>query len=385
MILEIKPNQSISFMLAQHISAGDFPSALYLVAEGRQIVFADALGHAVREPQQIPATLDTIYDLASLTKPLVTGLLCARRIELGELTLDSSVAHYLPEFDRPDKSMITIRELLIHTSGLPAWRPLYALAEGKPDAALAVIAGEKLDYRPGTRVLYSDLGFITLGFLLERLTGSRIAELARHEIITRLNLLRTFFNPEIAIQTGIAACETGNTYEREACREMGVEYDTWRQNLIWGEVHDGNAHFLGGAAGHAGLFSTASETLRLANQFSKKETELLRPETCTLFRSNMTAGLEDDRSIAWQLASTRDSAAGPKLPPDSFGHSGFTGTSCWIDPVQGRVFILLTNRTHARALPFVNINSIRREFHSLAVAALEELKTAGDFGKTGLT
>ena len=376
MIRETKPDQAISSLLTERINAGDFPSAVYLVAEGRQIVLADALGHAVREPNQIPATRDTIYDLASLTKPLVAGLLCARRIELGELTLDSSVAHFLPEFDRADKSMITVRELLVHTSGLPAWRPLYALAEGKPEAALAMIAGEKLEYTPGTRVMYSDLGFITLGFLLERLTGSGIAELARHEIIATLNLQRTFFNPKIALQQGIAASETGNTYEHETCREMGVEYDTWRHNLIWGEVHDGNAHFLGGAAGHAGLFSTASETLRLASQFIKEETELLRPETCTLFRSNMTAGLEEDRSIAWQLASTRDSAAGPKLPPDGFGHSGFTGTSCWIDPVQGRVFILLTNRTHARALPFVNINSIRREFHSLAVAALEELKTA---------
>ncbi|HCX30812.1 MAG TPA: serine hydrolase [Blastocatellia bacterium] len=369
------PANSISAFLAERIAAGHFPSAVYLVAGGGQEVFADALGNAVVEPSRIPATLDTIYDLASLTKPLITGHLCARRIEAGELTLDSSVSHYLPEFDRPDKNTITIRELLTHTSGLPAWRPLYILAQGEPDRATSAIASLDLDYKPGTRVVYSDLGFIILGLLLERLTGKRLAKLAHCEIFQPLNLKRTFFNPERAMQTGIAACETGNAYERQTCSEtlpnaVAGAYQDWRQDLIWGEVHDGNAHFLGGAAGHAGLFATAEETLLLANQFLPNQTQLLAPATCELFPENMTAGLEEARSIAWQLAETKDSAAGPDLPPDSFGHSGFTGTSCWIDPRRERVFILLTNRTHVRALPFANINSVRRQFHSLAVQAL---------------
>ena len=176
------------------------------------------MGHAVVEPYSITASLDTIYDLASLTKPLVTGLLCAKRIEAGELTLDSAVAHYLPEFERTDRQMITVRHLLTHTSGLPAWRPLYILAEGERDRTVGVIANEALEYQPGSRVLYSDLGFIVLGFLLERLTGKRLARLAQAEVIEPLKLQRTFFNPEIALQTGIAACETGNAYERETSR-----------------------------------------------------------------------------------------------------------------------------------------------------------------------
>lgn len=370
-----QPQAQISQLLTERLEAGDFPSAVYLIAERGQIVFADALGHAVREPVQIPATLDTVYDLASLTKPLVTGLLCARRIESGEVTLDSSISHYLPEFDRADKHAITIRELLTHTSGLPAWRPLYVLTEARPEATIAAIANLELEYPPGTRVVYSDLGFITLGLLLERLTGTRLAELARHEIIEPLNLKRTYFNPERALQTGIAASELGNSFERETCREMGLEHNAWRENLIWGEVHDGNASFLGGAAGHAGLFSTAAETLRLAHQFLAGQTELLKPETCELFRRNLTKGLEEDRSIGWKLASSRESSAGPDLPPDSFGHAGFTGTSCWIDGGRERVFILLTNRTHARLLPFANINDVRRQFHSLAVDALNRLKS----------
>lgn len=153
--------------------------------------------------------------------------------------------------------------------------------------------------------------------------------------------------------------------------EYGLPSGVWREQTVWGEVHDGNSYFLGGAAGHAGLFSTAFETLQLAKQFHAAMTSLLKAETCRLFRTNMTEGLDEARSLAWQLAATPASTAGPRLTPDSFGHLGFTGTSCWNDPTHERVFILLTNRTHARPLPFVNINSVRRSFHTLAVEALE--------------
>jgi len=134
-------------------------------------------------------------------------------------------------------------------------------------------------------------------------------------------------------------------------------------------VHDGNAYFLGGAAGHAVLFSTAEETWRLAQQFLPQRSKLLKPETCELFRKDMTPGLEEARTIGWQTAASPESTAGTDLPRDSFGHTGFTGTSCWIDPQHERVFILLTNRTHGHPRPFVNINSVRRQFHSMAAAA----------------
>ncbi|HWN10163.1 MAG TPA: serine hydrolase domain-containing protein [Pyrinomonadaceae bacterium] len=370
---------SVSEFLKERVQAGDFPSAVYIVGEAGRAVFKDSIGNAVVEPSRIPATLDTIYDLASLTKPLITGLLSARRIESREIALDVSVAEFLPEFSRHDKQLITVGQLLTHTSGLPAWRPLYILAEGKSERALAAIANVDLEYAPGTRVIYSDLGFITLGLLLEKLSGRPLSELALEEIIHPLGLERTFFNPALAMQTGIAACETGNAYERNTCAESNAgEYQSWREDIIWGQVHDGNAHFLGGAAGHAGLFSTARETLILANQFLGRGTEdapadqvsLLKNETLDLFRQNLTAGLEESRSVGWMLAESSGSSAGPDLPPKSFGHTGFTGTSCWIDPQHDRVFILLTNRTHARALPFVNLNSVRRQFHSLAVGAL---------------
>ena len=366
-------NDQLTTFLEEHIKTGEFPSAVYLVAERDEIVFTDALGLSVVEPYRVANKIDTIYDLASLTKPLVTALLCARRIELGELTLDSSVSHYLGEFDRTDKQTITIRELLTHTSGLPAWRPLYLLTEDEPERAAGAIANLDLEYKPGTRVIYSDMGYIALGILLERMSHQRLAEMAKREIFEPLKLRQTFFNPELALQTGIAACETGNAYEVDMCKQSGAgEYPNSRQRLIWGEVHDGNAYFLGGAAGHAGLFSTARETFLMAQQFIGESTTLVTPETCRLFRENMTGGLEEARSIGWQLAATKDSTGGADLPPDSFGHNGFTGTCVWIDPSHRRVFILLTNRTHAHALPFANINAVRREFNNLAVKALAQ-------------
>lgn len=336
------------------------------------MISADAIGDAVRQPESTPATLQTIYDLASLTKPLITGLLCARMVEREELKLDRAVASYLPEFDQLDKNEITIRQLLTHTSGLPAWRPLYLLTNDAKDGVLPAIAAEPLQYKPGERVVYSDLGFIVLGFLLQRMSGRALNDLAHEQIFGPLNLRQTFFNPAAVTRTGVAACETGNAYERDMCERdfAGRSYGGWRNEIIWGQVHDGNAFFLGGFAGHAGLFSSAGDTLRLANQFIREQSKLLKPETCELFRLNMTEGLNQARSFAWQLASTKDSTAGPDLPSDAFGHTGFTGTSCWVDAARQRVFILLTNRTHVRPLPFANINSVRREFHTLAVKAL---------------
>ncbi len=373
-VYEATPDKNISALLAGRIDERDFASAAYLVAERGQVRFADVLGDAVREPARHAATLDTIYDLASLTKPLITGMLCALLLERGLIALDAAVASYLTEFARDDQRHITVRHLLTHTSGLPAWLPLYISTGGERRCVLEIIAGQNLEYETGARVVYSDLGFITLGLLIERVAGETLSALARLEIFEPLKLRRMFFNPPRALRPEIAASESnGNAYERETCvNEFNVSTNhRWRDALIWGEVHDGNAHFLGGAAGHAGLFSTASETLQLAMQFIADSTQLLKPETCALFRTNMTEHLNEARSFAWQLAATPLSTAGERLPPDSFGHLGFTGTSLWIDAGHARVFILLTNRTHARTLPFVNINSVRRRFHTLAVEALE--------------
>ena len=374
-------NKEISQFLSERIAANDFPSAVYLVAEKGEIVYQDALGYSVVEPELIPARLDTIYDLASLTKPLVVGLLTAQQLEDGKLELGSKIGEEHIVFRNSAVAELTLQELATHTSGLPAWRPFYLLARSASPVDLGTRIRMLEIGKPGTVVEYSDLNFIALSILIEDGRPDLEFELG---VANELGLNRTCFNP---LQKGferieIAASELGNEYEKQTCVEQGYlqpsatagETDwslVFRDHQIWGDVHDGNAYFMGGVAGHAGLFSNAPEVFKIALQFLPQHSQILKADTCELFRTNFTKGMNEDRSFAFQLASTEGSTAGTNMSPESFGHNGFTGTSLWIDPVNDRIFILLTNRTHHHPLPFVNINSVRRRFHDLAIEGLD--------------
>ncbi|MCU1287899.1 MAG: hypothetical protein JWN60_128, partial [Acidobacteria bacterium] len=365
----------VSEFLQSRIEAKDFPSAVYLVAEKGEIALRGALGYAVVEPEKIKAENDTIYDLASLTKPLITGLLCAKLIENREIILSGKIAGYFPEFDTDEKREITIENLLTHTSGFAAWKPFYLNRNrnrnqnqnqnrnSKTESVLAQIVSEPLINSPDSKVVYSDFNFITLGFMLEKIRGESLDIIAEKEIFAPLGLRNTFFNPPKALQKRIAASEKGNVFEKQMIAERSFESEKTevrnpksetRNRTVWGEVHDGNSYFLNGVSGHAGLFSTAEETFLIARQFLANQTILLNTETCRLFRTNFTENLNEARSIAFQLAATKDSTASAALAKDSFGHLGFTGTSLWIESETERIFILLTNRTHARNPPFVN-------------------------------
>jgi CubicO group peptidase (beta-lactamase class C family) len=368
---------TISTFLQERIDAGDFPSAVYLVGEKGEIVFQDALGFAVVEPERIEAKLDTIYDLASLTKPLVTGLLTTILIERGKLDPNETVGNLLPEFYVSSNAEITVNQLLMHTSGLPSWLPFYLLVQSPEEVAGEIAQTlQRDDQKP---VTYSDLNFLTLAFIIEQLTGKELVELTNETLIPLVGLKNTFFDPLSRVsKERIAASEKGNEYEKGTCIELGYiqpdspdGLDLFRDYQIWGEVHDGNSWFMRGVAGHAGLFSTAEEVFEIALQFLPGYTRVMKPETCALFSTNFTSGANEDRSVAFQLASTEGSTAGERMSPESFGHNGFTGTSLWIDPVAERIFVLLTNRTHHHSLPFVNINSVRRRFHDLAIELLD--------------
>jgi CubicO group peptidase (beta-lactamase class C family) len=186
--------------------------------------------------------------------------------------------------------------------------------------------------------------------------------------------MRTFVGGLGTLRKEIAASEFGNEYEKQMCADLNYDVSKyeWRDYQIWGKVHDGNCYFMNGFSGHAGLFSNAFETFKIAQQFLANQTTLLKPETCQLFRTNYTKSSNEARSIAFQLGETKDSTASLALSKDSFGHLGFTGTSLWIEPETERIFILLTNRTHARQLPFANINAVRRRFHEIAAEALDQ-------------
>jgi len=196
-------DNEITEFLQQRIDAGDFPSAVYLVGESGKVVLHGAVGDAVVVPGRIAAQENTIYDLASLTKPLITGLLIAKLIESGKIQLDSRVSVHLKEFDVEGKRMITLADLLTHTSHMPAWRPLYLLT-GDAGKALSEISKLPLDYEQET-VTYSDLGFIALGILIERFMNKTLAQAAQELILEPLRLTDTYFNPPVALRPRIAA------------------------------------------------------------------------------------------------------------------------------------------------------------------------------------
>jgi CubicO group peptidase (beta-lactamase class C family) len=407
-------SERVTRYLQSEIDRGAFPSAQYVIGESGDVIAADALGLAVVEPERIAANLDTIYDLASLTKPLITSMLAVRLYERGLIDLDFGVGDYLADFARAalsdDRKRITLRQLLTHTSGLPPWRPLYLEVNSAADVA-STIARAPFDWPPASgagHVIYSDLNYILLGRVLERASGEQLESLARVEIIEPLGLDRTMFNPSASLKRQTAATERGQAYEMAAIvravedgsvrrptlpatdpaaidddlvsllsrfpaspRESAASgtlvspHPLRRTDMIWGEVHDGNAFFLGGAAGHAGLFSTARDVFILANQFLPGS-RLLNEDALSLFRENLVPKSSSSRSIGWILAETPDCSAGPALGPRAFGHTGFTGTSVWIDPDDARVFVLLTNRIHPE-VGKIEMKEPRQRFHEVAV------------------
>jgi serine-type D-Ala-D-Ala carboxypeptidase len=391
-----RTSSSISTYLESEIARGAFPGAQYAIGEAGDIVFEAALGHAVVEPERVAATPATIYDLASLTKPLITALLAVICDERGLWDLRAAAADYLSEL-RQSKHRLTLIDLLTHTSGLPNWRPLY-LETAQPADVPAYLAGlvDEVSEAAPLPVVYSDLNYILLGVALERVTGMTLDRLARQAIIEPLALQRTTFNPPKEWKREIAATERGQSFEcanadelrAEGQRDRGVEGNgvepiissappplcpsapshNWRDQIIWGEVHDGNAHYLGGVAGHAGLFSTAREVFQIANQFLRGS-QLVSERGLWWFTENLTPGRPTARSIGWVLAATADCSAGAALPPTAIGHNGFTGTSVWMDVAARRVFVLLTNRIHPGIGP-IDMKGVRQRFNTLAVEAL---------------
>lgn len=320
----------IADYLQHEIALGSFPGASWAVGSSRGIDQTGAVGHSVAVPLRIPATVDTIYDCASITKPLVTTTLA---LELFPLD------HRIHGF--------TVRELLTHTTGLRPWLPLYAF-----DDPLRAILEEGPECERGTRVIYSDLNFILLWMAIENFD-----ELARTRVGARLK-------PPPSLKPQIAATEWGQRWEMRMCSELGAgsvekllpaPSSQLRTSLIWGETHDGNSHHLGnGCAGNAGLFATAREVFEMTRSVLARTPPV----------KNETAELNDARGLGWQMGT--GSAMTEMLSPGNFGHTGFTGTSVWIDPQRDKIMVLLTNRVHPCAAPNAMLR-IRGEFHRLAL------------------
>ncbi len=363
-------------IVEEGVRQGAFGGAVATVTRGGTIVLHRATGWAVCEPSRIPMGEETIFDLASLTKVVATLPAVLLLVGDGALTLDDPVGRILPEFGTGGwKGDATIRRLLSHSAGLPAWLPLY-LDQVGPERYLTAIAQTQPVARPGNQIVYSDLGFMLLGEVVRRVSGQDFARFVAAEVFAQLGLRATMFTPPASLRVRIAATERGNQTEIGMCGERAASFPDWRRDVIWGEVNDGNSFYgLGGVAGHAGLFGTATDLARYGQLWLQNGVWDGRRVLTEALVGEATRKQAPGRGLGWRLPdpTPNDHGAadpGSVLGPGAYGHTGFTGTSLWVDPAQGLVVVLLTNRLHPVARPEIEV--IRPAFHAAVAAACDE-------------
>jgi uncharacterized protein YbbC (DUF1343 family)/CubicO group peptidase (beta-lactamase class C family) len=334
------------------IKRGQLPGAVVLVARDGKVVFRKTYGSRSKQPADIPMTPDTVFDLASLTKPLATATPVMLLLERGKLRLTDPAAQYVPEFGRNGKDKITLEQLLLHTSGLIADNSVNDYADG-PRKAFERIHELTPTTEPGSRFVYSDVGFMVLGEIVERVSGESLDAFAHKNVFAPLGLRETTFKPGKELAGRAAPTEKRG--------------DRW----IQGEVHDPRSFLLGGVAGHAGLFSTADEVAvyaqMLLNGGSYAGKRVLSPATVRLMTTARPVP-GGQRALGWDVDTRYSSNRGELFGAGSFGHTGFTGTSVWVDPPSRTVVVFLSNRVHPEAR--TNINQLRGQVATLAAAAI---------------
>lgn len=341
----------VAYLRSQVDSA--FPGAVIAVGQDGRVQLLAAVGHYGADDKR-PVTPETIYDLASLTKVIGLTTAAMMLVDSGKIDLDAPVQRYVPAFQGTNKERVTIRHLLTHSSGLPAWRPLYAEARTREEA-LALVDTTALLRQPGDTFIYSDLGAILLTQAVEAVTGQRLNEFLGARLFGPLGMASTRYLPPDKWRTRVAPTENDTVF---------------RHRLLRGEVHDENAGRLGGVSGHAGLFSTAPDLARFARWLLRLRTiDSLHVRDFT-HKQEIPPG--SSRALGWDTPSEL-SSAGTKMGPNAFGHTGFTGTSIWFDPDRNLFIILLTNRVNPTRAN-TKILQVRRRVADLVNDALTPLQ-----------
>ena len=343
-------------ILQDAISDRVFPGAAYSVVHCGTVQ-TGAVGRFTYDEFATLVTPDTIYDVASLTKVLATTPMAMLLYERGVLKLDMPVGEIVPEFVEsvpdPRRRKVTIRMLLAHSSGLPAYEKLFLRAQGR-EQMLSAVFPVPLTADPGTRAEYSDIGFMLLGMALERLRGESLGAFVAREVFGPLRMQDTLFQPPTSLAASIPPSED----DRE-----------FRRKVICGQVNDENACELGGVAGHAGLFSTATDTAKFAACMLRGGVPLFRRDTVELFTKRKSTPPGTSRALGWDTPS-QPSSSGKYFSARSYGHLGFTGTSLWVDPERELAVTLLTNRTWPNRGSQDAIKRVRPAFHNAVVEQL---------------
>jgi len=341
---------NISAIMNQAVAEGNIPGGVVLIGHNGRVIYRKSFGSRSLEPVREPMTTDTIFDMASLTKCIATTSSVMKLFEDGRIRLNDPVAKYLPEFAQNGKQDITIRELLTHFSGLAPDLDLKAPWQGRETAYRMAMAATPI-YPPGSRFLYSDINFETLGFLVEKVSGTSLADYAQTNIFAPLGMKETRFLPPAAWLPRIAP----------------TQYDE-QGKMLRGVVHDPTARRMGGIAGHAGLFSTADDLSLFAENLLSGFKVLDRSTVEKMSTPQQPANAASLRGLGWDIDSPFSSNRGELLPVGSFGHTGFTGTSLWIDPVTDTYIVVLTNSVHPNGPK--SVISLRSRIATAVVASL---------------
>jgi CubicO group peptidase (beta-lactamase class C family) len=360
------------------VEQGVFPGAVVLAAKSEEVVFERAFGFRSLVPEKTALQPTTVFDLASLTKPLATTLAMMLLRREGKIRIDDRVTRFLPTFGVFGKNRTTVRQLLTHSSGLPAWKPYYqevikeekagkihfVASRGAKNYVMRLVHQETPLKPPGKHCLYSDLGFIVLGELVETVTGLTLDQFCLERIYKPLGLRSTGFVDLSQLRTRRLEAVTESIAPTEQC--------PWRKKILCGEVHDDNAYAMGGVAGHAGLFSSAPDVHRLLACLSR----CLRGKDSFLPGSIVEEFFTKDESaenstfaLGWDTPAPGGSASGGLFSPRTVGHLGFTGTSIWWDLEKSCYIILLTNRVHP-SRKNENIRDFRPRVHDLIMKAV---------------
>ena len=388
--------ESVSRLLAEAVENETVPGAVALVRHRGEMVYHEAFGSAASTPKPRAMSRETIFDLASVTKPLVGATVALTLVDRGVVSLDEEITRFLPELEQVRRKGVTLRRLLSHTSGLLGWRPLYVWARERKEV-LRVIDRLGFATEPGTRFEYSDLGFVLLGLALERAADRPLEVLAAELVFRPLDMSRTGYTPSNS-DADFAVTELGNAFEKRMADWAGLEFSEWRTDFYPGEVNDGNTHYaLDGVSAHAGAFSDASDLGRFGGMWldalAGRESAVLSSAVAHVATSEQ-APHGAGRGLGWDLMKTGGPSlteltradagffpptetpwvprpSGELLSPSAFGHTGFTGTSIWIDPPRELVAILLTNATHPTVNLSKPVNALRARFHNAVVAAID--------------
>jgi CubicO group peptidase (beta-lactamase class C family) len=346
----------IDVEVEREIVAKRLPGCVVLVGRQGHVAFLKAFGQRQVAPKTVPMTTDTVFDLASITKPVATATSLMILVQQGRLQIRDRVAQHIPEFGQNGKDRITVLQLLTHQSGLIPDNELEDFKDGADKAYERIFALRPLA-DPGAQFLYSDVGFLVLGALVQRLSGKNVHEFSREHIFAPLGMSETGYVPAEALRNRAAPTE--------------MRGDRW----IQGEVHDPRAHRLDGIAGHAGLFSTASDLAVYAQMMLNRGTyagvRVLSPRTVDVMTQpvSVPSGL---RALGWDVQSGFSINKGELMSPTAFGHGGFTGTGLWIDPELDLFVIVLSNRVHPDGKG--QVNPLIGRIGTIAAAAIDPLR-----------